>query len=68
MLEELKKLPPEAPCIATAAATTNAKIKRKPAQKKKSRNLIKVRETLCMLTVGQNTKLWLIVINFVSGT
>ncbi|KAJ1526837.1 hypothetical protein ONE63_008401 [Megalurothrips usitatus] len=41
MLEELKKLPPESPCATTAAATANAKVKRKPTQKKKSRNLIK---------------------------
>ncbi|XP_034242712.1 double-stranded RNA-binding protein Staufen homolog 2 isoform X2 [Thrips palmi] len=41
MLEELKKLPPESPCVVSAAATANAKIKRKPTQKKKSRNLIK---------------------------
>lgn len=68
MLEELKKLPPEAPCIATTAAAANAKIKRKPAQKKKSRNLIKARKTFCIFTVGQNTKLFFILINFLSGT
>lgn len=41
MLEELKKLPPESPCSVVATSNTNAKVKRKPAQKKKSRNLIK---------------------------
>lgn len=42
MLEELKKLPPESPCSVSAASTVNTKVKRKPTQKKKSRNLIKV--------------------------
>ncbi|XP_026275861.1 double-stranded RNA-binding protein Staufen homolog 2 isoform X1 [Frankliniella occidentalis] len=41
MLEELKKLPPESPCVVAAVVPANAKVKRKPTQKKKSRNLIK---------------------------